>query len=295
MLLMLKTLRESFEIVLGDQDYFEYVSNELWEPITNYFLGIDLSPSKHADIINELEKLIGQYQERHPIHYYKSRIDKIKRKYVELFSKPMAVGESTKLYLKMRSTRYLDLAHPEDVFNVVTDTIRNEFTNWVRQGYYQFVGTIQSYKGGKVRREELIQQTMVTQLEAFLLRRGLRSTDVENSPPIIYREVQLLDGKRADLVVSYGLVGSVMIEVKRMGNQDLMKKNQEDYRDVTFLPYMRQTHCQFGIFVVFLDRENERKNFSTTLLRLDKLYSSFPNVKIIGIDCLPTEESQKKS
>lgn len=281
---MLSYLEKSFEILATDPKKKVFAESEVWNIVVPYLVEADLTTADQERTLTELYRMVAAYPDNASIHWFYSRIERIKRKFLERSGEPTAFGDAVKQYLQIRSKQYLDIAYANEVFQLVKEVINEDLRDWVRQGAYRFIGTVLGLKGEPVRREDLIQKTIVTQLGYHLLKRGFRDSDTSLIKPVIFREAQLLDDKRVDLVITYGAIGSVMVEIKRMGNGDLDPGKLVAYKE-KFLAYLQQTHCDYGIYLIFLDREEERKNFEKKLAALRELYSE-NNIVIIGIDCL---------
>jgi hypothetical protein len=286
---MLWFLEESFKFLAADSLKWVYVRNEIWQIVVPYFAEADLSSTEQVEVLKNLKELMEQYGKNPNIHWFYERINIIERAYLSR-QETVTFGDAVKSYLLIRSKQYLDIAYPDEVFSLVKKVINSDLRAWIHQGAYRFIGTVSGLKGEPVRREDLIQKIIVTQLENHLLKRGFRDSDTTLIEPVIFREAQLLDDKRVDLVITYGAIGSVMVEIKRMGNDDLRSNNLVDYKD-KFMAYLKQTNCGYGIYFIFLDREDQRRHFTSKLAELNTLYDEH-NIEIIGINSLgvATEE-----
>jgi hypothetical protein len=100
----------------------------------------------------------------------------------------------------------------------------------------------------------------------------------------------MLDDRRTDLIITYGSIGSVLIEVKRADNTDLTPKQIPIYREDTFLPYLRQNDCDFGVFLIYNDNPN-RKNFTTQIRRVLDCYREEDRIAVVGIDISKSSKS----
>jgi hypothetical protein len=76
-----------------------------------------------------------------------------------------------------------------------------------------------------------------------------------------------------------------MIEVKRAGNKDLSKKERIPYRDNKFIPYLKQTNCDYGIFLIFRTEPKAPVNFHKKIKEVKEVYRDLDNVVVIGMDC----------
>jgi hypothetical protein len=156
------------------------------------------------------------------------------------------------------------------VLKVINDDIRK----WVEdEKAYKFI--MEATRN----QESLIQKTIKTQLENGLLKRGLRKDEVD-----IRREEQLLDDTRTDFLISYGFVGPVLIEIKRVDNPEI--KNEQDrinYKS-KLLSYIEGYSADYGIFLVF--QINESVSIEKYLPILRELYRDCRNVTIEGVNSI---------
>jgi len=233
------------------------------------------------DNLNKLRNLTKKYASTQNVNYFDQTIEQIESEYLSFLEKPISFGDATRKYKLIKEREYLDIAYPSELNTLVIDVINTDLRQWVDQGFYKVIGQLMAPEGSNVPREVLIQKTMVTQLEVFLLRRGLRPTDIS-----IYREVQILNDKRVDILVNYGSIGSVMIEIKRAGNPDLSQGEIEKYKNEKFIPYMEQTNSGYGIYLIYLDDQKEKNKFPDTIKNVIGAYKNLYNVEVIGIDCL---------
>ena len=281
---MYALLEKSFQLLQEEKgEYYKFISREIWSPVESYFRSQKKNKEGLKSYLNKLTALTKKYELHYQVYNFYYRIEKIRQEYMSLLGLPDSFGDAIKKYTVIKNKEYLTISYPIELFTMIQEIINIDLTDWVNQGFYRFIGKLNTYKGGKVEREKLIQKTIVTQLQNFLLKRGLRDVD-------IYREVEKLDDDKADLIINYGAVGSVMIEIKRAGNTS----NPDQYRDGKFLQYMIQNNCAFGVFLLFVDKEDKKTSFLNAIVTLKKIYLEYPNIVVIGIDCL-THLSEGKS
>lgn len=197
------------------------------------------------------------------------------------------MGKCGRLFNSLKSKRYIDIAYDIELFKIIVDVINNELRQWINEGFYGVIKDLKSSTGGAIGREKLMQKTIVTQLEIFLLRRGLRPSDIKEVPFRFYREVEKLDGEKTDIIITYGAIGAVMIELKRASNSELSRGELEKYRDDKFIPYMRQSSCNYGIFLILRTDDKKSKRFNQKINSVKEIYKSSTNIEVIGIDCVP--------
>jgi biopolymer transport protein ExbD len=283
---MLSLLEDSFKILASGDKYYRFVATELWEPIQHFFSLQRQNKESMKKLLKELTDLTNKYDFVHQAQWFHDRIEKLQRGYMAYLGQPESFGNAIKEYNFLKQKQYLKIASSQELFSIIKEVINNEFTNFINQGFYKFIGQLYAPEGELVPRETLIQKDIVIKFENFLFKRGLRPSDISDATPQFYREVQTMADKRVDLIISYGAIGSIMVEIKRAENGDLNKSNLAKYRDDTFLPYINQTDCAFGIFLIFLDKEEGKKGFSKRINEVKKVYAAFQNIEVIGIDCI---------
>ncbi len=76
------------------------------------------------------------------------------------------------------------------------------------------------------------------------MKRGFRDSDIK-------REVQLHDDRRLDLLISYGFVGPIMLELKLLHNPEITNASKrKDYKD-KIKKYLLGTSSEHGFYLVF--------------------------------------------
>ena len=286
---MLNYLEKSFELLKKEgNEYHNFVDNKVWSVVTNYFQNLKNSKTDLQKHLTDLIAIRNKFPDLKQAYWFDNQINRIKQTYLNILSQPQNFSRSIQKYNELKKKQYLHIAYPEELFRLIKEVIDDEFRKWVHEGFYSVIRQLQSYKTkGHVQREALIQKTIVTQLENFLLKRNIRHSDIFPIFPKFDREVQKLDDDKVDLIITYGSIGSVMIEIKRATNSDLNKKNRTTYKTKKLLPYLRQTNCEFGIFLIFRDEEKlDEKEFWELIEQVKIVYQTESNICVIGIDCL---------
>jgi hypothetical protein len=222
--------------------------------------------------IKELEKLIKRFGKINGIDFIKQKVFEIKSKYLQEIRLVSSMNASVNKYNEVKQKSYLKIASSEDLLFVIKDIIEKDIQNWVEQeGAYKFISKVRQ-------QEDLIQKTIKTQIENGLLKRGFRKHEV-----YIRREEQLLDDKRTDFVISYGYVGSVLIEIKLTKNSEVNSpKASNDYRK-KLIKYVEGTHSDYGIFLIFqTTKDNQWKLIEP---KVSKIYENDDNIYVLGYNC----------
>lgn len=103
----------------------------------------------------------------------------------------------------------------------------------------------------------------------------------------LYREPQLLDNKRVDILLHYGFSGPIVIEIKLSSNSDLKGHKvgaSESYKSMQ--RYMDGYGAPHGIFLVVDDCQ------STNLASVTETSKKIPNVFVQTFHCTPVGASK---
>lgn len=265
-------LDKSFAMSKKGKDYYSY-AQYLREIVAAYFN--NLRETKSYKHLRELERYIREHSSEEGMNWFKYKLQKLRVEYMRYIGKPQSLAECIKKYNKLKETQYLDIASSEDLFEIVKKVINEDLKGWVEdEGAYKFISH------AKHEQENLIQKTIKTQFENYLSKKGLRGNEVN-----IRREEQLLDDKRTDFLISYGFIGPVLIEIKRLDNQEIISNiKRKRYKD-KLLQYLNATKSDFGIFLIF--RINDKYSLEDYIPKVKEIYKDSDNiVEVIGLDCI---------
>ena len=240
----------------------------LWNMVLTYFDNLKILKSYFY--LQTLEKSIWAYSEHAAFSLLKAHYQVIKVNYVSELSKPSTFAECIFQYNEIRERKYLSIATSTDFYYLIQDIIDKDIRKWVEMdGAYKLIND------SVHKQEDLIQKTIKTQFENFLLKRGIRENEVH-----IRREEQMIDDTRTDFVLSYGFTGQVLIEIKRSNNRDV--KNKLYYKKLN--KYIESTKSDYGIFLIFVTEANKKwKDIEPAVLKDYRSYQE--KIKVIGMDC----------
>lgn len=272
----LDLLKESFAILLKGEDYWSY-SRYLWDVVKQYF--DNLKELRSYAYLKLLESEIQtKYSNVPGVNWFKYLVKDLKRNYINYISKPGNFTDCIKQYNAIKRIQYSEVVSPRDLVEIVKKVVQEDIRLWVEsEGAYSFIQEATRHQ------EDLIQKTIKTQLEIGLIKSGLRGTDIR-------REEQLLDGKRIDFLISYGFIGPVMIEVKRVDNDEVVYDAQRDAYRTKFLQYIKGTRALYGLFLIF--QINNNKSLEDYLPKLIDVYKDCDNVEVLGYNCLLTTNNE---
>lgn len=239
----------------------------IWKNVMNY-----VDRLKNTGTYLFLEKLESEIVKKKDFEGYNvlnNLLSKIKISYANELGKPNSFAESIRIYNKIKTNSYNNVSTAQDFFYLIKEIIEIDISEWVKkEGAYQFMHKFSE-------EEELIQKTIKTQFENGLLRKGLRDHEVR-----IRREEQLLDNKRTDFVISYGFIGQVLIEIKRVKNSDVRDKKYPD----KLIQYIDGTKSDYGIFLIF--QTDDKVKWLDVESEVISIYEPHTKkIKVIGMDC----------
>jgi hypothetical protein len=219
-----KLLRKYFDISSRGEDFLSYVTY-LWEIIIKYI--DNLKEKRSYCYLIQLEKEIQkEYLSKEGINWFQYKVKELKNSYINYIGKPNHISDCIKTYNYLKSIQYLKVGNPKDLVDLVLDILRNDIKKWIEdEGFYRVINE------AKGTQEKLIQKIIKIQLENCLLKRGFRKNEID-----IRREEQLLDDKKTDILISYGFIQPVLIELKRIDNDEVTCENKrQEYKQKFYL------------------------------------------------------------
>lgn len=150
--------------------------------------------------------------------------------------------------------------------------IENDLRKWVEyEGAYKMMAKM----NGKL--EDLFQKTIKGQIELACIKRGF---DVKT-----LREPQSLNDMRPDFLISYGFAGTQLIEVKKLGSQQVKSKKEA-------ITYMSKLQSYVGAYnadniIYLVVRLNDTShNLEDKIKELQELYIEDKRIVVCGLDGL---------
>lgn len=230
--------------------------------------------------LHRLEKFLLKHHEKTALHWFDDKFIKLKNLYLEKMAKPSHIMDVLKQYQSLQEKEYLLVPSSRHLLEIVKDIIEKDLKSWVEnEGAYKYINEL-AQKEKNRNAEDFIQKTIKSQIELALLKRGFRSSDLS-----IKREEQLLDDRRTDFTVSYGLVGQILIELKLDRNPEAIASQAKGKEYTKMLhQYIKGTNSDFGIFLIF-NVYSEQLKFEKQLQGLIEHYSAENIISVMGINC----------
>ncbi|MCB4782901.1 MAG: hypothetical protein LGB70_08755 [Sulfurovum sp.] len=231
-------------------------------------------------IILDIEKFLNTNKDKKNLHWFKYALQNLKQSYLKRAKKSNIVN-AIKKYNQLENEDYLPISSSFELRELVKDVIEKDIKRWIEdEGAYKHIQEL-SKKDTNTNAEDFIQKSIKSQIELALVKRGLRDSDFS-----IIREEQLLDDKRLDFTVRYGLIGSVMIELKLSHNNEAKPttKAGKEYK-AKLQKYMNGSNSDYGLFVIFHVKK-EKNEFDTQIKGLHKLYEDEKGISVLGLKCV---------
>lgn len=263
-------LQYSFDLIKRSEKYKRY-SYYIWDIVLKYFENLKVyGKSKY---LLDLEKWVNMNSDNLiDINWFKYRVQELRKIYLNETDKPITMYECIRQYNRLKHNTYLDITSSRDLLELIQEIIDNDLRKWVELGgAYKFIEE-------SIRNQEtMIQKTIKTQFENALLRRGIRDVG-------IIREPQLLDDIRPDFLISYGFIGSIVVEIKRVTNQQVKNVKEREQYVSKLKRYIEGTNSDYLIYLLFnTKKEDELEKYLT---ELEECYKDNAQIFVEGLDCV---------
>jgi hypothetical protein len=267
----LTLIDEALEIwTLGD-DYYAY-AQYLWDIVYAHFDNLkeygDYKPLRLLE-----EKIASVGNKKAGANWLGARMVQLRRSYLGAIGKPPRIAEAIRRYNTAREYDDKRIATSADLFRHLHDAIDTDLRQWIEgEGAYELILTGKVYESKKQEYEKLIQKTLKAQIENVMLKRGFQVD--------LLREPDLLDDKRIDLLIRYGFVGPIVVEVKLTSNSDIKTRNvaaSKSYKSME--QYMQGYGSSHGIFLIIVNSETK------LLPTIKDAFGKITGVTAVSLDC----------
>jgi len=239
------------------------------------------------EAISKIKSLISQSSSS-LTYSFKHHLKIIESQFIDIHSKPNNVDVCIKKYNNIKSREYIDIDSSYDLRYLIIDIIENDLRNFIsNEGFYKYLNESNSSEDDENSEENKknklslgergIQDILKIKLESLLLNKGIRNTD-------IYKEVELFDRKRIDLLIKYGFIGPIMIELKLLHNSEITSmKERKEYKK-KLVQYINGTNSEFGIYLIFKVKNTKSHN-EGYFRDLINDHANIKNLTVKVIDC----------
>src|SRR6185436_330490 len=270
------------QLLQSEKKYKSYVAY-IWQTVMSYFE--NLKKYRSMNYILQLENYVLEMKPFNEKNLFMSYVNRVKYNYISSLGKPFFYAECVKKYNDIKSRSYLPISSSFGLLSMITNIINFDLQDWIsKEGAYDFsnykiISKNSKAKQPKSQLEELIQKTIKTQFENFLLKKGLRENEIK-----IRREEQLLSDERTDFIISYGFIGQILIEIKLITNPDANNKIKANEYKQKVLKYIEGTKSDYGIFLIF--QTNEKIKWAKIEPMLNEIYKDENKIKLLGLNCI---------
>ena len=260
---------KAFEIYGEDLNYRAY-GTYLWKIAVDYYN--NLREMRTYRYLLSLIKHIEAKYSNHPAYvYFSYDLHDLNFNYLQYLGHPNDFATCIKKYNEVKEKQYLDISCPRELFELIHTILDEDILNWIEaEGAYRYIQEHQV-------NEDLIQKTLKTQIENGLLKRGVRRAEVR-------REEQLLDDKRPDMLINYGFIGPILIELKLSDNRELANATERDKYKTKLKQYIDATGAYFGLFLIF--RVKQTSDLVKVYTEVTKTYSDCNQIYVKTFDCI---------
>jgi hypothetical protein len=249
--------------------FYQYATY-LWDIVYAYF--DNLKEHGSYEPLKALEKKLTTIQDKDGSNWLSARMVQLRRAYLAYLGKPQNITEAIRKYNLVRQSDNKKILNSEDFFQQMKEITETDLTRWIQaEGAYDLLLSGKVFRSKIQQYEKLVQKTLTSQIENFFLKRGFQIQP--------YREPQLLDEKRTDLLIRYGFAGPVVIEVKLTSNTDMrMSKPEKSRSFLSMKRYMEGYSASHGIFLVIDNEEG------ANLQAIQNTFAQIPNVWVKVFD-----------
>lgn len=275
----LKLLDEAMSIWAKGKEYHEY-AGYLWGIVYAYF--DNLKKGRSYAPLRRLEERIGTLKNRDGSNWLAGRMARLRSSYLTYLGKPENISRAVALYNEMRDYDKKSVRNSDDLLRHVQEAFDVDLRRWIEsEGAYEVLAR-KIAQSGRQEYEKLIQKTVKSQIENVLLKRGLQVD--------VLREPQLLDEKRTDLLLRYGFVGPLVLEVKLTSNRDMQgAKIERSPSYLSMKKYMQGYGATHGILMV-IDNAGAKN-----LARVAEAYQKIKGVSVMVFNCFMMSSSKPRS
>jgi len=253
-----------------------FIRDEIVYEHIKYLLDKDINNGLKA--INIMEE--HTFQNKETLYNFQYKLIDLKKAYLSKQKTPN-IMKSIKKYNELIKNDYLPISSPMELLETIKEVIDKDIRRWIEdEGAYKRINELTKTKKRKYA-EEFISKSIKNRIELAFFQRGFRGTDF-----ILKREEQKEDDERLDFTISYGFIGSVVLELKLSHNSEAIITHNKAKEYISRLKsYIKGSGSSFGLFVIF-NIEDNREKFDKKILELKKFYDDEEYITVLGLDCV---------
>lgn len=257
-----------FSLTINTERKFWKYCHYLQSMVMVYFKG--LNRKEHIMVIREI---IKNHSNQNAVQQFMPILREAEL-YILNNAEVIDIHVSVESYNAIRKKRYLPVRNDRDLFDMVNKALLKLKNTIENEGLYKPLSDMASSSHIS---EDLIQKTLKVALENELLKLGIRNTDIE-------REVNLYDNKRTDILVKYGFIGPIMLELKLLHNPEIQTTSERTEYKKKIKQYIEGTHALYSYYLIFKvkDKSTDDKGFKA----IEGEYNDINNLYPLLFDCV---------
>lgn len=257
-----------FSLTINTERKFWKYCHYLQSMVMVYFKG--LNRKEHIMVIREK---IKNHSNQNAVQQFMPILREAEL-YILNNAETLEIQTAIESYNEIRHKRYLSVRNDRDLFDMVNKALLKIKNTIENEGLYRPLSDIASREHIS---EDLIQKTLKVALENELLKLGIRHTD-------ILREVNLYDNKRTDIIVKYGFIGPIMLELKLLHNSEIQTTSERTEYKKKIKQYIEGTHALYSYYLIFKvkDKPSDDKGFKA----IEEEYNDINNLYPLLFDCV---------
>lgn len=186
-------------------------------------------------------------------------------------SKQESIHKSLSKLNEVQTKSYAEAQNEFEFVCIVRKAIESVNSIIEDEGYY--------YEMNNPVLEEQIQKAVKIMLEKELMKLGI-------SDVIVIREAELYDKKRIDLLIRCAFLPPVIVELKRLQNNEIQNENMMKEYKAKFLQYYNATHACYSWYWVFNVKSEEKNNHVNKFYEMKDYYQDISEkVDFVLTDC----------
>lgn len=257
-----------FSLKINTERKFQKYSEYLQTMSLEYFKAID-----DRENVIKLRKIANNHSNKHAAEDFLRLLKELELFYVNKESN-INIYQAIYQYNKIKTTKYKLINNTTDLYYLVQNAI-SDFVNTIEnEGLYRPINFLSS---DRYPNEDLLQKTLKLSLENSLFKYGIREID-------IIRESNLYDDKRTDILVKYGFIGPIMIELKLLDNDEIQNEAKMKEYKGKLKQYIQAYHCDYSFYLIF-QRKQSNDTTREKYQNMTSEYSDISNLNINFIDC----------
>lgn len=272
--LYLQLLEDSYQIQHRGKLYLEYAFY-MRDIVIAYFRNLRVHRNFEYFII--FKKAAEKFSNEIGYGWFLKNISVLKNQYLEYIGKPANITECIKQYNEIMKRQYVEISNTRDLANAIKNLILNDLNTWILG---EGVKILEGFKKSERANETELQKLIKIQFENILFKNGF----IPNEQINIYREVQGIDDKKPDFLITYGFVKPIILELKMSDHSELnisdLSKSESYNNLIKYINNFGVEHC---LFLVYENQTRKQSIFKEQLKNITASYQKIPNVEVVGI------------